>query len=113
MAVLHRLAPTATVIEMGSNAGYAAGINAAVQAAKPYSAILVLDPDVRLMPGCAVELLSRLGPGTGLAVPPLVDGESELIQSQRREPSVVRAWGDALLGARRVGRYSALGARAG
>jgi hypothetical protein len=65
------------------------------------------------MPGCAVELLSRLGPGTGLAVPRLVDGESELIQSQRREPSVVRAWGDALLGAWRVGRYSALGARAG
>ena len=81
MAVLHRLAPTATVIEMGRNAGYAAGINAAVQAAKPSSAILVLNPDVRLMPGCAVELLSSLGPGTGLAVPRLVDHESELIQS--------------------------------
>jgi GT2 family glycosyltransferase len=108
-AVLHRLAPTATVIEMGRNAGYAAGINAAVQAAKPHSAILVLNPDVRLTPGCAVELLSGLGPGTGLAAPRLVDGESELIESQRREPTVLRAWGDALLGARRAGRHSAFG----
>jgi GT2 family glycosyltransferase len=108
-AVLHRLAPTATVIEMGRNAGYAAGINAAVRAAKPHSAILVLNPDVRLMPGCAAELLSGLGPGTGLAAPRLVNGESELIESQRREPTVLRAWGDALLGAQRAGRHSAFG----
>jgi len=109
LAMLHRLAPMATIIEMGRNAGYAAGINAAVQAARPHSAILVLNPDVRLMPKCALELLSRLGPGTGLAAPRLVDGESELIDSQRREPTVLRAWADALIGARRAGRHSAIG----
>jgi GT2 family glycosyltransferase len=107
--VLRHLAPTTTVIEMGRNAGYAAGINAAVRAAGPHSAILVLNPDVRLMFGCVAELLSALGPGTGLAVPRLVNGESELIESMRREPTVRRAWGDALLGAQRVGRYPAFG----
>jgi N-acetylglucosaminyl-diphospho-decaprenol L-rhamnosyltransferase len=106
---LRRLAPTATIVEMGRNAGYAAGINAAVRASAPHSAILVLNPDVRLMPGCVAELLGALRPGTGLVVPKLVDGESKLIESLRREPTVLRAWGDALLGARRAGRHPALG----
>lgn len=109
VSALRRLAPTATIIEMGRNAGYAAGINAAVEVASPYSAILVLNPDVRLMPGCVAELLDGLTPGTGLTVPRLVDAKSELIESMRREPTVLRAWGDALLGARRAGRFPALG----
>lgn len=106
---MRRLAPTATIVEMGRNAGYAAGINAAVRAAAPHSAILVLNPDVRLMPGCVAELLGALTPGSGLAVPQLVDRDGKLIESMRREPSVLRAWADALLGAGRAGRYPALG----
>jgi GT2 family glycosyltransferase len=106
---LRRLAPAATIIEMGRNAGYAAGINAAVIAALPHSAILILNPDVRLMPGCVAELLSVMQPGTGIVVPQLRDGHSELIESLRREPTVLRAWGDALLGARRAGRHPAIG----
>jgi N-acetylglucosaminyl-diphospho-decaprenol L-rhamnosyltransferase len=94
-----RLAPAATIVEMGHNAGYAAGINAGVRAAAPHSAILVLNPDVRLMPGCVAELLGALGPDTGIAVPRLVDGNGKLIESMRREPSLLRAWGDALPGA--------------
>jgi N-acetylglucosaminyl-diphospho-decaprenol L-rhamnosyltransferase len=109
VTLLRRLAPAATLIEMGRNAGYAAGINAAVRAARSHSAILVLNPDVRLMPGCVAELLSALRPGTGLVAPQLLDGESKLIESQRREPNVLRAWGDTLLGARRAGRYRVLG----
>ena len=107
--VMRRLAPDATLIEMGCNAGYAAGINAAVKAARPHSAILVLNPDVRLTSGCVSELLSALRPGTGLAVPQLLDAKAELIESQRREPTILRAWADALLGARRAGRYPVLG----
>jgi N-acetylglucosaminyl-diphospho-decaprenol L-rhamnosyltransferase len=107
--LLRRLAPEATVIEMGRNAGYAAGINAAVEAALPHSAILVLNPDVRLMPGCVAEMLNALRPGTGLIAPQLLDAKAELIESQRREPSVLRAWGDTLLGAQRAGRYRIFG----
>jgi N-acetylglucosaminyl-diphospho-decaprenol L-rhamnosyltransferase len=109
VAAIRRLAPEATLVEMGRNAGYAAGINAAVKAARPHSAILVLNPDVRLMPGCVAQLVGALNPGTGLAVPRLLDREAELIESMRREPTVLRAWSDTLLGARRAGLLPALG----
>ncbi|AEV83997.1 glycosyl transferase family 2 [Actinoplanes sp. SE50] len=110
VAVLRELAPEATVVEMGRNAGYAAGINAAVAASPAYDAILVLNPDVRLTPGCVPRLLAALRvPGTGIAVPHLVDGSGALIHTLRREPSVLRTLGDAVLGARRAGRFRLLG----
>jgi GT2 family glycosyltransferase len=110
VGVVRRLAPEATVVEMGRNAGYAAGINGALAKAGPFTAVLVLNPDVRLTPGCIRTLLGVLRtPGTGIAVPLLVDGDGELILTMRREPSVPRILGDALLGAGRAGRYPALG----
>ncbi|BCY11894.1 glycosyltransferase [Actinoplanes sp. L3-i22] len=110
VALIRELAPDATVVEMGRNAGYAAGINAAVAASPSYDAILVLNPDVRLTPGCIPRLLEALGePETGIAVPRLVDGSGALIHTQRREPSVLRTLGDAILGARRAGRFRLLG----
>lgn len=110
VATLRRLAPEAVVVELGANRGYAAGINAAVAAAPPHTAVLVLNPDVRLGAGCGRALLTALRlPGTGVAVPRLVDGDGRLLPSMRREPSIVRILGDALLGARRVGRYPWLG----
>ncbi|GAA2849081.1 glycosyl transferase family 2 [Actinoplanes cyaneus] len=110
VALVRELAPEATVVEMGRNAGYAAGINAAVAASPSYDAILVLNPDVRLTPGCVPRLLEALEvPGTGIAVPNLVDGDGVLIHTQRREPSTLRMLGDAFLGARRAGRSRLLG----
>lgn len=110
VALIRSLAPEATVVEMGRNAGYAAGINAAVAASPSYDAILVLNPDVRLTPGCVPRLLEALqAPGTGIAVPNLVDGDGNLIHTQRREPSTLRMLGDAVLGARRAGRFRLLG----
>jgi GT2 family glycosyltransferase len=110
LAVVQSLAPTATIVQTGRNAGYAAGINAAVSQARPHSAVLVLNPDVRLAPGCVPELLRALGePGVGIAVPRLDDANGERIDSMRREPTLLRALGDALLGAGRAGRYPLLG----
>jgi N-acetylglucosaminyl-diphospho-decaprenol L-rhamnosyltransferase len=109
VAALRRLAPAATVVQRASNGGYAAGINAAVGAAPPHSAILVLNPDVRLEPDCARTLFAALRPGTGMAVPLLADAHGIRIDSLRREPTVLRAWGDAVLGARRAGRFAAIG----
>ncbi|MEU4619645.1 glycosyltransferase family 2 protein [Actinoplanes sp. NPDC023801] len=107
---VRRLAPEATVVEMGRNAGYSAGINAAVAASPAHDAILVLNPDVRLTPGCVERLLQALNePGTGIAVPNIVDGDGRLIYTMRREPSVLRALGDAFLGARRAGRFPLIG----
>ena len=85
VARVKELAPHATVVETGRNGGYAAGINAGVAAAPPHSAVLVLNPDVRLSPGCVRGLLSALRePAVGIAVPKLLDADGELIESQRR-----------------------------
>lgn len=112
--VLRRLAPEATVVEMGRNAGYAAGINAAVRAAAASDGVpgptLVLNPDVVLAPGCVPELLRVLEEeGAGVVVPRLLDGNGDLVLSMRREPTVLRAAADALIGANRAGRFPLLG----
>jgi N-acetylglucosaminyl-diphospho-decaprenol L-rhamnosyltransferase len=108
--VVRRLAPDATVVQTGRNAGYAAGVNAAVAAEPDAPAVLVLNPDVRLAPGCLSTLLAALErPDTGIAVPRLVDGDGELICSMRRRPTLLRAFADALIGAQRAGRWGTLG----
>lgn len=110
VAVARSLAPDALVLQTGRNAGYAAGVNAAVAATPDAPAVLVLNPDVRLEPGCLAELLAALArPGTGIAVPRLVDGAGDLVLSMRRRPTLLRAWADALLGATRAGRWAPLG----
>jgi N-acetylglucosaminyl-diphospho-decaprenol L-rhamnosyltransferase len=110
VAVARRLIPEALIIEMQHNRGYAAGINAGVAVADSDAAILVLNPDVRLGPGCAARLHAALEiPHTGIAVPRLDNGRGELIHSIRREPSLLRMVGDTLLGGKRSGRISMLG----
>ncbi len=70
------------------------------------TAILVVNPDVRLGPGSLSALLEGLRrPGTGVAVPQPLDAQGRPVRSIRRSPTVARAFGDAFLGARRAGRY--------
>ena len=108
--VARRLCPEATVLQTGRNAGYAAGVNAAIAATPGSPAVLVLNPDVRLRPGCLPSLLAALdAPDTGIAVPRLTDADGELIHSMRRSPTLLRAYADALLGATVAGRWPALG----
>jgi N-acetylglucosaminyl-diphospho-decaprenol L-rhamnosyltransferase len=108
--VARSVAPDALVLATGRNDGYAAGINAGVEVAEPHDAVLVLNPDVRLRPGAGSVLAATCAdPGTGIAVPRLVDGEDRLILSLRREPTLLRAWADALIGAERAGRIGRLG----
>ena len=108
--VVRALAPEATVLTLPDNRGYAAGINAAVAAAPPHSAVLVLNPDVRLETGCVPTLLAAMrGTGAGIVVPRLNDATGALIHSMRRTPTVLRTVGDALFGAVRAGRHPLLG----
>lgn len=107
---VQELVPDAVVVRMPGNRGYAAGINAAVAAAPDHRAVLVLNPDVRLGPGCVPELLSHLERArAGIVVPRLVDAQDKLVFSMRREPRVLRMLGDTVLGTARAGRLSALG----
>ena len=103
-----------TVLPLGRNAGYAAGVNAAV-AALPVTdldAVLVLNPDVRLRRGSIARLASALDrDGVGIAVPRLLAPDGSLQPSLRRPPAVRRAWAEALLGGHRAGRLGTLGER--
>lgn len=107
--VLKKLAPDATVVQTGRNAGYAAGVNAALGAAGDVGAALICNPDIRMRQGCAKRLLDSLGDGVGIAVPLLYEeGRDTPHHSLRRESSVLRALGEAVIGNRRAGRFPLL-----
>jgi GT2 family glycosyltransferase/glycosyltransferase involved in cell wall biosynthesis len=110
VALVEELCPEATIVRLDRNRGYAAGVNAAVDAAPAADAVLVLNPDARLGAGSLRLLLDALAvPGTGIAVPRLVDEAGRLQHSLRREPTVGRALGEAVLGGARAGRFRLLG----
>jgi GT2 family glycosyltransferase/glycosyltransferase involved in cell wall biosynthesis len=109
LAVASQHAPGATVIALESNRGYAAGINAGIRAAGARDAIFVLNPDIRLAPGCGAPLLRMLQrPGVGIAVPRILGEDGKLQHSLRRAPSALSAWGEALLGGTLARRIPAL-----
>ena len=107
--LVKRLRPDARVIRTGRNGGYAAGINAGVAAVGDVDAVLILNPDVRLEPGCAALLAGALRPGVGVVAPRLLDGAGDLIPSIRREPTLARAVADSVVGASRAGRTRRFG----
>ena len=97
------------VVRLGRNRGYAAGINAGAACAGDADALLVLNPDARLAPGCVATLASTLAlPATGIAVPMIHDADGTVNRSLRRMPTVRRIWGEALLGGVRAGRFESL-----
>jgi N-acetylglucosaminyl-diphospho-decaprenol L-rhamnosyltransferase len=110
IAVVRACAPNARVVQTGRNAGYAAGINAAVAAADPHDAVLVLNPDIRLAPDCVAEMHAVLRRReAGVTVPRIVKGNGDFSPCLRRDPTIVRAFADAVVGANRVGKIAWLG----
>lgn len=90
-----------TVMATGSNLGYAGGINAARAHAGDCEAVLVLNPDLTVGPGSIRQLLARLRQSrAGIVVPRLLQEDGSTYTSLRREPTVLRAAGDALFGER-------------
>lgn len=76
------------------NRGFAAGINAGVEAAGDVDAIMVLNPDVVLEPDSLVHLFESLHqPRVGIAAPQIRTDTGELHFSLRREPTVRRTLG--------------------
>ncbi len=90
-----------TLVPAGGNLGYAGGINVGRRHTGPARAVAVLNPDLRLAPGALRLLVDAVtAPGGGAAVPRFVEESGATFRSLRREPSIGRALGDALLGAR-------------
>lgn len=98
----------AKVIRMGRNAGYAAAINAAAAELGPDADLLILNPDIRLLPACVRRLRECLSdPSVGVVAPRILDEYGSVANSLRREPSLLTAWSDALLGTRLASRIGA------
>lgn len=100
------------VVELGRNAGYAAGVNAGIAALDLTSldAVLVLNADCQVLPGALAILASALRQsGHGIVVPRLVlpDGSTQL--TLRHRPTVGRALVEALLPGDLAGRVGSLG----
>lgn len=93
----------ARIIRTGRNAGYAAAINAATATIDPSADLLVLNPDIRLQPGCISSLYAGLY-SPGVAVPQVRGEDGAISASIRREPSLVTAWSESLLGGRLAAR---------
>ncbi|WP_158253821.1 glycosyltransferase family 2 protein [Cryobacterium sp. N22] len=88
-----------TVVSAGGNRGYAGGINVALRHLGPARSILVLNPDLVVWPGSVEGMLaSQASTGAGIVVPRLVDSRGNPQASLRREPSVLRSFGEALFG---------------
>ncbi|MBS1692091.1 MAG: WecB/TagA/CpsF family glycosyltransferase [Actinobacteria bacterium] len=89
------------LIESEGNLGYGGGLNAGLQAVGDCNAVVMLNPDLRVDQGSIGLMHSALVDGTiGAVVPLMVEEDGATYPSLRREPSLIRALGDALLGDR-------------
>jgi N-acetylglucosaminyl-diphospho-decaprenol L-rhamnosyltransferase len=99
------------VIALDDNRGYAAGINRGADRVSGADSVLVLNPDLELMPGAVAAMRSGMADACVGVVAPMTrfdDQQATLDLTQRREPSLSRVWGTALLGGRVSKRFSAL-----
>ncbi|MBN1172142.1 MAG: glycosyltransferase family 2 protein [Micromonosporaceae bacterium] len=104
-------------LDVGRNAGYAAGVNAGLGAVDldtvdldTVDAVLILNPDCRLRPGSLRSLAEALRePGRGIAVPRLVNPDGTTQLSLRRLPTIGRALAESTIGGRLAGRIGTLG----
>jgi GT2 family glycosyltransferase len=100
-----RAAEDVILVETGGNLGYAAGLNAAMSHVGEAPTILVLNPDVVLEPGCIAALEHRMRVSrAGIVVPRMLNADGAVSYSLRYEPSLMRTFGDALLGSRWLSR---------
>lgn len=105
-------APQVRIVQLGRNAGYAAGINAGVAALadQRLDGILVLNPDCQLRPGSVARLAQELQrEKCAIVVPKLLNPDGSLQPALRRDPSVRGAIAEALLGGPRAGRAGGSG----
>ncbi|WP_291079818.1 glycosyltransferase [Dietzia sp. UBA5065] len=90
------------------NIGYAGGVNAATRRPGSYRYQVVINPDLRLPDGALERWVdSARRTGAAAVAPAMVDSDGSLHRSLHREPTLLRALGDALLGDHLLGRPSA------
>jgi N-acetylglucosaminyl-diphospho-decaprenol L-rhamnosyltransferase len=99
----------AEIVCQADNRGFAAAVNVGLAHATDASAILILNPDLALGAGCVPTLLAASRErGVGIVVPQMRTPGGAIFRSLRREPTVGRALGAAVMGGRVAGRFSGL-----
>ena len=89
------------LVESGGNLGYGGGMNAGLRLVGHCDAVLMLNPDLRLAPDAITRLFEAVNENQiGAVVPLILDDDGATYSSLRREPSLSRAIGDALLGSK-------------
>jgi GT2 family glycosyltransferase len=99
------------VIALDVNVGYAAAINRGSRAFPDARSVLILNPDVELLPGAVAAMVEALtDEHVGVVAPKVCrpDAKMTLELSQRHDPSLLRIWGAALLGIPLSQRFAAL-----
>lgn len=107
--VVRRHHPEVELIALTQNVGYGAALNTAFSRLASTELALVLNPDVRLMPGAIDALVARAAiSAAAVVVPRMCDEHGGLYHSLRREPTVGRQLADAVLGSqpRRPARWA-------
>lgn len=98
-----------SIVEVGGNLGYAAGVNAAARLLESGLPRLVLNPDLEVRPGCIAALLHRMEKASAsVVVPRIIGKDGTAYPSLHREPSLLGALGDAILGSRLPDRSAKL-----
>ena len=69
LEITREVMSNARVVQLGRNAGYAAGINAAIEVAQRGTNVLVANPDVRLDAGAGQHLVESLRGARALGSP--------------------------------------------
>jgi N-acetylglucosaminyl-diphospho-decaprenol L-rhamnosyltransferase len=99
----------AEVLAQPENRGYAAAINVGLGQTYEAPAVLVLNPDLALGAGSVPRLLAASrDTGVGIAVPQIRTPDGAIYRSLRREPTVGRALGSAVMGGRVAGHFPRL-----
>jgi N-acetylglucosaminyl-diphospho-decaprenol L-rhamnosyltransferase len=108
---IRQMAPWIIVLESGENLGYGGGINLGLRHLRGRRGVMVLNPDTRPAAGSVKRLLAAVESDdhVGIAVPLIVDSSGRLSYSLRREPTIRRAFGEAILGGRRAANFPSLG----
>jgi GT2 family glycosyltransferase len=94
----------ALVVETGANLGYGGGLNRGRAVSVGCRAVLVANPDLRFGPGSIRALFDASTRSGSVTVPLLRKPNGSVDSSLRREPTLLRALGEALLGDHWPGR---------
>ena len=97
--------PDVLAFATGGNLGYSGGINAAMRRAGDAATVVVLNPDLTVERGSLASMMQRLQASqAGAVVPRLLNSSGQTSFSLYREPTILTAVGDALLGRRAPSR---------